>query len=236
MNTPDNLEALISAPRFQTYVNMCNGDKAQAVELYHWTGEVSGALLTDFRVLEVLFRNLIDSAIDDYVKTNHSQMVGEWIDNDSWIPPAGYWWDREAQRAIDQARRRVHDRNPTRGQIVAELMFGFWRYVISGRYEESFWIPILDHAFTDIPGHAPGDRRRTLEESLIVLNKLRNRLAHHEPICRPWTFQFRRGRTEVMSLDTQYKHLLQVVDWIDPTATTWITSNTRMLELLNRRP
>lgn len=236
MDSADDLEALVSTPRFKTYIDLAAGDRTKAMELYHWTGDVAGALLTDFRVLEVLFRNRIDSSIAEYVKAHHPLTVGEWLEDSSWISASGYWWDRNAQRAIDDARRRVHKPHPTRGQIVAELTFGFWRYVISGRYEESFWIPILDHAFTGLPGHAPGDRRRALEEHLIVLNKLRNRVAHHEPICRSWTFRFRAGRVEVMSLETQYRHLIQVIDWIDPGAGRWITTNSQAVKLLLNPP
>ena len=58
MNSPaDKLEHFISQPRFASYVDACDGDRGRAAELYHWTGEVAGALLVDFRHLEVIVRN-----------------------------------------------------------------------------------------------------------------------------------------------------------------------------------
>ena len=57
----------MSGPRFATYVNLAGGDRDRAVELYHWTGDIAGGLMADFRVLEVLLRNRIDQTMSEHV-------------------------------------------------------------------------------------------------------------------------------------------------------------------------
>jgi hypothetical protein len=33
------------------------------------------------------------------------------------------------------------------GKVVAELTFGFWRYILAGTYQATLWSPALRHAF-----------------------------------------------------------------------------------------
>lgn len=64
------------------------------------------------------------------------------------------------------------------GKIIAELGFGFWRYLSSASHEKSLWVPYLHHAFP------PGTARRTVDRQIGRLHRVRNRAAHHEPMFR----------------------------------------------------
>ena len=62
-----------------------------------------------------------------------------------------------------------------RGKVVAELTFGFWRYLSSAAHEKSLWVPHLHRAF------ARRTRRHDdVDRPVADLNRLRNRAAHHE--------------------------------------------------------
>jgi hypothetical protein len=84
-------------------------------------------------------------------------------------------------------RRKVEDArgNATRngqpevhGKVVAELMLGFWWSLLSDEYNRRLWQPCLQFSFD-------GPVRRTrLHAELDELRRLRNRIAHHEPIHR----------------------------------------------------
>lgn len=235
MIDPNELESLISQPRFATYVSLAGGDRLLARDLYQWTGELAGALITDFRTLEVVFRNLVDQALTDHVAATAPD-VTDWMFDSTWIPAGGHWWNSAGQRILDEARNRAGGQNATHGGIVAELMFGFWRYVVVGRYEESFWIPALDAVFSGIPGAAPGDRRRTLEQSMMNLNGLRNRIAHHEPIAKPWTRRLPGGKTGVFTVDDIYQDLVQVLEWATPNHARQLLAESRVKPLLASRP
>ena len=63
------------------------------------------------------------------------------------------------------------------GKIVAELMFGFWRYLSSAAHEKTLWVPALHRAFP--PGT---DRALHVDGPVGRLHELRNRVAHHEPL------------------------------------------------------
>ncbi len=56
--------------------------------------------------------------------------------------------------------RRVRDRHD---RLVAELSFGFWRYLLSSRYHASLWVPDLHRAFPRGPAELRSRRagRRT---------------------------------------------------------------------------
>lgn len=163
------------------------------------------------------------------------RITGYWFDDKSWIHPNGHWWDANAARAIRTAKDHARP-SKSQGAIVSELTFGFWRYIVHGRYEESFWIPVLDQAFTEIPSKAPGNRRQHLEEYLKDLNRLRNRLAHHEPIWKPWARKGPGGVKIAYSLSEHHQRLIEVLCWIDPTAGSWIQNQSGVPGLLGARP
>jgi hypothetical protein len=108
--------------------------------------------------------------------------------------------------------------------IVAELSFGFWTNLFGHRFDRALWLPGLRRVF-------PRFRRATgtaLTRSLIAqrfhhLRKLRNRIAHHEPI-------FRRA------LEADYASLLEVADWMHPTLRAWIENVSACAELITARP
>lgn len=235
MVTPNELEQLVSPARFATFVTLANGDRDLAAELYDWTGEIAGALFTDLRTLEVVYRNCINQAITEHI-AHAAPSITDWLWDSSWLPAGGHWWDPGAQRALRNARNHAGGRNAPHGAVIAELTFGFWRYILAGRYEESFWNTALDAAFTGIPGHAPGDRRQALEQAVINLHGLRNRLAHHEPIAKPWSRLVPGGARRAFTLDEQYDDLIQVLHWVTPRDAPGLLDGSRVPELLAARP
>lgn len=80
-------------------------------------------------------------------------------------------------KLIDQARGRAATTGIVHpGKVVAELNFGFWRYLLTARYEASLWTPALRHCFPI------GLARSTVYDPVENINAFRNRVAHHEPI------------------------------------------------------
>jgi len=232
--TPKDLERLISPARFATFVKLTSGDRVAAARLYTWTGELAGAFFTDFRQVEVIFRNRVDQALAAY---SHSQdpSIISWLD-DTWVPPKANRWDKGAKDAIKTATRRVHSSSPSHDAVIAQLTFAFWRFTISGRYEEAFWLPALDSAFTNIPGPVAVDRRQALEQSMINLSNFRNRLAHHEPICKPSSRRGPNGTKLILSVEDVHRDLMNVLRWTDQDACSEIKSESRVRALLARRP
>ncbi len=55
------------------------------------------------------------------------------------------------------------------------------------------------------------------------LHKLRNRIAHHEPIHR-------------RNLRDDYDAIVEIVSWIDTDCKRWLESNSRTMKIVNSKP
>lgn len=109
------------------------------------------------------------------------------------------------------------------------------RPLVSARYEQSLWVPILDEAFVSIPGRTADARREFIESRLRVLHRLRNRVAHHEPFIKPAVLLGRHGTPLSYTLDDQVAMIAEVLAWIDPTASTWLAATAGSPTLLAAR-
>ncbi|WP_435174385.1 Abi family protein [Actinacidiphila sp. bgisy145] len=161
----------ISAERFRPFVTECGGDTTVALRLYAWDAEVSRALHSTLRDLEICYRNAV-----------HRQLAGKYRRDD--------WWNDQRIRLhqagrgnIADARQELRKRGKaeTPGNIMARLTFGFWVGLFAkgeGRhYEMQLWNASLQYLF-----RAHGVRRDALHRELKALLELRNRVAHHERV------------------------------------------------------
>jgi hypothetical protein len=196
------LRARLAPPRFDKYVLAAGGDTNRALRLYEWNAEVSAVFYKAIGQFEVLLRNALDAQL---VKFHKTRLAGD-----------GLWWSdpamplqHEVRGQVNQARSRAGGSAATHGKVVAELMFGTWRLLNDARHSPTLWAPALRHAFP----HLRPKVRTEVYDRLSRLNKLRNRVAHYEPIHH-------------LELKILYDDLLTVAGWIDPTTATWIWSTT----------
>jgi len=136
---------------------------------------VSGAELTAGAMVEVILRNRLDEQLAMWAARRPGR---------SWLDLAAL--DGHGLEDIPKARSRASRGGrdvEVRGQVVSELSFGFWRYLVASRDLTSWWIPSLHAAFP--LGHADlRQRRSNVEAALQKPLYVRNRAAHHEPIHR----------------------------------------------------
>lgn len=205
------ISVALSSERFAPYLDATGGSCTAATRLYEWNLAASGALYEALGIVEVVVRN----ALDTQLVTSHGSLPGCWYD-DPLHRLSGH-----ARDDIDTARRRVRRLryHETPGRIVAELNFGFWKFLLTKRYEATLWTPYLRHAF---PNLLPR-RRATVYESLDVLHTIRNRIAHHEPIHR------RDLVADALTID-------QVLDWIDRDVGAWAATFSRLSSVIALRP
>ncbi|MFD0805495.1 Abi family protein [Nocardioides caeni] len=145
------------------YLSACDGDWERAVELYDWNTKVSSAFFESIHYLEVGLRNAMNQAV--------SAAFGA-----AWLSPASPVLTDRSRKAVSIALAHAGGAAAPHGKIVAELPFGFWWSLLADEYNRQLWQPALRHAF-----EAPV-RRRKLHTELDDLRRLRNRIAHHEPI------------------------------------------------------
>ena len=138
--------------------------------------------------------------------------------------PTAARWGRRRDRRREEAGRGGGGQTAAPARVVEKLCFGFWTSLVSrgGRLNESsdrradyartLWSPALRAAF---PHRAWLPRR----QAQSALERLRNQIAHHEPI-------FERH------LWGDHQHILTVTGWISPEARAWIERRSRVPGLL----
>lgn len=204
----------LSALRFRTYLVAAGGDVQCADRLYRWNIAASGAFYEVVGALEVPMRNAMHLQLTRWHQAHESD-AGGWYDDPAGILNARSLDDIAA--AINRVSRRGRAETP--GRIVAELNFGFWRFLLASRYQNLLWTPCLRHAFP----HLQPQSRRVAYEAISRINVLRNRLAHHEPI-------FSRD------LRRDHDQILEVASWIHPSVEKWIRAVSRAETVLAQFP
>lgn len=210
--TPAELARLLSPERLGSYEAVM-GTPEGAVLLYEWNLAVSAALFETLGAVEVIVRN----AFHRELAARHAARGGRgrWYE--------ARWLDPKGRQDVDKARERATrgNRPELAGKVIAELSFGFWRYLATRRYQTTAW-PALRQAFPRHPG-ASGGFRGDVDDRMQRIHTLRNRIAHHEPV-------FRRN------LEHDHRDMLTIVGWISTDAQTWVASLSRFDEVLAVRP
>ena len=157
------MQQLLSAARMAPYLAATGGDWQRGLALYVWNAQVSAAFFESIHYLEVGLRN----AMDRETSTRLGPL---------WLSPTSPLLTPRSRQAAAVAMGHAGGPTAPRGKVVAELPFGFWWSLLSDEYNRRLWQPALRFAF-DGPV-----RRRTLHSELDEIRRLRNRIAHHEPV------------------------------------------------------
>jgi hypothetical protein len=205
------IAAALSTERLAPYLTATSGDQAGALRLYEWNLAVSGALYEALGIVEVVLRNAMSAQLTVW----HRNRAGHWYDDPRGVL-SGF-----AREDIAAARRRVRKlhRPETPGRVVAELNFGFWRFLLAKRYEATLWTGHLRHAFPDLQPQSRVAVYRALDE----LHTLRNRIAHHEPV-----------HSRDLTADTVT--IYRLLDWINHDVRAWAVTLSRLAPVIAMRP
>ena len=172
-----DFELVMSAERMSRYKLACGGDTRKAQTLYRHNLRLSQEMFTIISCFEVALRNKIDQHFivkigDDWLRTG--VLSGGFFDN----------------RNCDLTARSINDAitklgtNYSHCKLVAELGFGFWRYIFAPHQFRATGRNLL----SILPNKPRSTRttqynHTTVFNELAALNHIRNRIAHHEPIC-----------------------------------------------------
>jgi hypothetical protein len=202
----------LSRERMGPYLATTGGDVERAVRLYEWNTALSGAFYESLQAFEVVLRNALLAELVNW----HGTRPGDWFDD-----PRGTF-DSRTHADVENAIKRLHDHGApaTGGRLVAELSFGFWRYLLTKRYTDTLWIPHLRHAFINLP---PKADRAAVDAQIEPLVRLRNRIAHHEPIYK-------------RDLDLDAKRVMGLTGWICKDTQRWMMSWSRIPTVIAAKP
>ena len=205
---------LLSEERMATYISAADGDLDNAFALYAWNIELTAALQGATAMVEVVARNAIDHALTSWHQGK--QPGGDWFN----LPV----FDERTRNDITVARARVcrSGSKSTHSKVLAELSFGFWRFLTSKKHLTTLWTPALYRAFP----YGDKDiwtRQKQVTRLLGNMTFIRNRAAHLEPM-------FRRN----VERDVEEARIL--MGWIDPQALAWFNDTLKLDEALAAKP
>jgi hypothetical protein len=203
------VESWLSAARFEPFLTEADGDHARAAALYDWHAETSAACFGMVHLFEVLLRNAIDGVLGD--GQPQAPIKDTWLMDFSILQPDG------VKQVIVAVERLEQGKAITRGRVIAGVSFGFWAGLFSKSYEE-LWRHRLRHAFP----HG-SIVRKDLTQRMRLLQRFRNRIAHHDCILR-------------QDIGARADDMLTIAGWVDPDAAAWLRGRSRVHGLLGARP
>lgn len=204
----------LSAARINTYVIAASNDESAALELYAWNAQVSGAFLTPLHICEVVVRNTVSETLESIYGGRWPWSQG--FERSLTNPANGY----NPRKDLQNSRGRA----ATTGQVISELKFVFWQKMFTARYDQRLWeqnlgrvLPNLDQAKT------VGQLRGEIYDELEQIRKLRNRIAHHEPIF-------------TRNLEDDFQKIVKLVEFRCQVTASWMVSNQQALDVIKANP
>lgn len=210
---PQAIKHTLAASRVATY-EQATIDLEQALALYQWNANVSGAFLSCLQMCEVSIRNAISEIL---VKIHGTR----WAWEQGFIgtlpnPQFGY----NPRNNLNTARQNTHDIN----NVIPELRFVFWQNMFTSRHDNQLWLPYLKQTFPNIDqSQSIKLLRAEIYKDLDSIRKLRNRIAHHEPI-------FKRDLTD------DYHKIIKLIGYRCQHTADWVQHNQQVIPVIAAKP
>ncbi|HWK06155.1 MAG TPA: hypothetical protein VNS58_21085 [Puia sp.] len=134
-----------------------------------------------------------------------TQQGNEWLENA--VAPGGYfdinfgceYSFHSVQEAIQKlALEYTHDR------LITKLTFGFWTYQFASKEFAAAGSTLLEI----FPKRPFGTNQKKVFQNLIKINDIRNRIAHHEPVC------FDKNTIAVKRPEKRYELIVELLEWL----------------------
>jgi hypothetical protein len=220
MNTSQQnaIKKALSPSRLSTYeaATTRTPELSCALELYEWNADISAAMLSPLHVCEVVMRNAVSEAIEA-AHGPRWPWDGGFIRSLPQPSGAGYY---AASKDLTSATRS----KTTTGQVIPDLKFVFWQKMFTSRFDARLW----NHHLRTVLPHAPASLSvravcALVYDELEHLRKLRNRIAHHEPI-------FQRN------LSSDFEKINDLVALRCGDTAAWMVRNQRVQSLIATKP
>lgn len=213
----DAVKHALSADRVRTYEVAIarHGSGASARDLYLWNARVSAAFLIPLHICEVVVRNAVAEAL---VSLHGPQWP--WVQGfrDSLPHPT------TGHDALRELRRATYGPPTAAADIIPALSFMFWQKMFTQRFDARLWshclAQVLPGADRTVPWHV---LRACMHNDLEQIRRLRNRIAHHEPIF-------------TRALGNDLATIQRVVGMRCGHTADWMTGHEAVTPLLHGRP
>ena len=189
------------------YISACGDDDRKGMTLYRYNLTLSGEMLKIISCFEVALRNRIDRILD----YNYGD---DWL-RDSCLP--GGIFDTSRTQGTLKIISKAYNGLMAKGKysatnLMAEMEFGVWKYMYSGPEYAATGQKLLS-VFPAKPKSTPTLRidNKYIFNELDRINQIRNRIAHHEPIC----FAVGLPVKSVSYAQNEYNRIFKLYSWMD---------------------
>ena len=202
-----DFERILSSQRMQRYLSAVNNNTRKAMTLYRYNLRLSQEMFTIVSCFEVALRNAINSRLT-------LSLGNDWL-RDS-IQPGGIFTSgktKETERIIYKAYHKLNLQNTySHFKLIAEMEFGVWKYMFSAPQYKATGQCLLQ-IFPNKPrSSATFQYNHTyIFNELDKVNSLRNRIAHHEPIC----FQQHTSIIDTRYIINEYQKIQTLFSWMN---------------------
>lgn len=220
-------QCIVSPERLDRYLIACNGQKEKAMNLYKVNVRMSLEMFAVVGAFEIALRNAIDNLMVSHYGT-------DWL-RDAVMP--GGFFDvpqcRDHARIIKFAYERLNGQdNYSHSHLLAKMEFGIWKYMFSNpQYRASGRLLLRVFPKKPTSSRVMQYNNTTIFNELDHANSLRNRIAHHEPICFPTGF----AEITTDYIEWIYAKIMMLFDWMaidGPSYLAGLENIERMMESL----
>jgi hypothetical protein len=198
-------ERIMTPTRMNRYLAATMGNSQKAMTLYRKNLRLSQELFTVVSCFEIALRNMIDGHC-------FATLGNDWLRNGA---IAGGIFDNAGcsltKKNVNDAILKLRGAY-THNKLVAELGFGFWRYMFASNQYNATGSNLLS-IFPAKPVSTPALQynQSFVFNQLMRINDLRNRIAHHEPVC----FQLGAPVKDTSYARQHYGLILQLFQWMN---------------------
>lgn len=187
------------------YLVACDNDTKKAMTLYRYNLYLSQQMFTVVSCFEVALRNCIDREL-------MKQLGNDWLRN-AILPNGVFYYDRKIERTkkiIDKVYKSLMLNGLyTHPKLLSEMEFGVWKYMFSN-VQYRLTGQILLKVFPYKPRSSSMNRydNTYVFNELDHINNMRNRIAHHKPIC------FFNGNIDTSYALNRYLRMNKLFSWM----------------------
>jgi hypothetical protein len=201
------LESNLSSPRFGAYLLRAGHHRDYAVQLYLYNARLAKSLLFPLHIMEVALRNGIDCVLT-------SLFGQEWPSEQAFRTILTVESNNSLQKAINRFKKTVVKKD----DLISELSLDFWSNLFRPEYDRQVWQTNMRTLF---PGSSL--TRAAFQPQIVEINKLRNRIAHHEPIL----------DTNISAI---HQRIIEVTSNRSAATGDWVKSHSTVANMLRTKP
>lgn len=170
-------EDLVTLKRLNKYVTACNNNTSRSMRLYRANIRLSKEFLAILGIFEVVLRNKIDNHYKSLFPVTAPDH--EWLLQ--FVLPGGRFANNDCRNTVKTVVDSYTSLEHTysHDKLIASLSFGVWKYMFAGKQYQNAGNTLL----TIFPNRPLRTSQKDIYSKLNKINAIRNRVAHHEPIC-----------------------------------------------------